>query len=179
MVELGARSHGRAGWSHVVGDALTYPEALMSRSRGSFVSGLITAGVATVGPTVTVYGIARDEGQVPSGEGVAVRSVSGCSRVGDWEQGGWTGRNPWPGRGFRPGQGLPMTAAEKQGGRGVAYPAFVPTARKSSIARATASGSTFRSRRPRRISAQFFRMCSACRLPVRAKYWCNRGCIHS
>ena len=59
------------------------------------------------------------------------------------------------------------------------HPALVPTARKSSIARATASGSTFFSRRPRRISAQFFRMCSACRLPLRAKYWCSSGCIHS
>ena len=40
----------------------------------------------------------------------------------------------------------------------------------AAIARATAKGSTFRMRRPRRSSAQFFKMYSACRLPVRAKY---------
>jgi hypothetical protein len=48
------------------------------------------------------------------------------------------------------------------------YPAFVPAAMKSSALRATASGTTFRRRRLRRISAQFFRISSACRLPVRA-----------
>jgi hypothetical protein len=48
------------------------------------------------------------------------------------------------------------------------HPAFVPAVFKSSIARATASGRTFLSLLPRRISAQFFKMCSACLLPVLA-----------
>src|SRR5262249_46479038 len=49
-----------------------------------------------------------------------------------------------------------------------AQPALVPAAMKSSDLRATDSGTTLRRRRPRRTSAQFFRISSACRLAVRA-----------